>query len=164
MGWDGRVFLCGKFSTEYDQVKVPPYNGSDPTSPCICRPKKKHRERYARTAHEVRHGTSSINFHRAVPRSSSHTGPGEVSLAHPWFTSAGFPNWSIEAIGQTPSRLAHREQLTSRDPHHFLPIMHLKEVSIIGTGSIWYSAKRAGVSRLARTRVWLICGSCMMHT
>ena len=35
----------------------------------------KQKEECPRGAHEVRHGTSSIRFHRAVPRSSSHTGP-----------------------------------------------------------------------------------------
>ena len=33
------------------------------------------KEGYARGAHEVRHGTFSIHFHRAVSRSSSHIGP-----------------------------------------------------------------------------------------
>ena len=34
----------------------------------------------ARGAREVRHCSSSIHFHRAVPRSSSHAGPRERAL------------------------------------------------------------------------------------
>ena len=30
--------------------------------------------------------------------------------------------------------------------------------------STWHSAKQAGVDGFVRTRLWLICGSCMMHT
>ena len=36
---------------------------------------EKHKQGDPRGAHEVRHGTSSINFHRAIPGSSGDTGP-----------------------------------------------------------------------------------------
>ena len=81
-GWDLCHVSCFCFDTEYDRAKVPPYNTSDPTSPleswkplCFQTYSNKHKGGYASCAHEVQHGTSSIHFHRAVPRSSSHTGP-----------------------------------------------------------------------------------------
>ena len=77
-----KVSQYTQISTEYDRAKLPPYNRSDPTSDlesektlCFQTNQNKHQERCARGALKVRHGTTSINFHRAVPRSSSHTGP-----------------------------------------------------------------------------------------
>ena len=63
------------FDTEYDQAKVPPYNGSDPTSPLevkspfASRPIEAKETRVARHARELRRGTSSIHLKISIVQS-----------------------------------------------------------------------------------------------
>ena len=77
------------FDTEYDRAKVPRTTEAIPRrpwkakSPFASRPIKTSIRKGTRGVHEVRHGTSSIHFHRAVPRSSSHTGPRLFFLDRP---------------------------------------------------------------------------------